>query len=470
MRRCRMPCVARCGHQPDAGRNPPPDRWPGAYVLAKKRLAAARDRVTELRCGRRTGKPIAKGDPIGNLSGATGFTDRVVWMVGFLKWIRLLLGQPVSTSSPFIAEAAAAKAGWRTGAERAPAAGSAQIPSLDGIRAVSIAIVFLAHSGASDLIPGGFGVTVFFFLSGFLITTLLAREQDRHGAISLRAFYLRRVLRLLPPVLIVLAAATALVLGGLVEGDLSIPTFLSQIFFYYNYHAQMPGVGTSVNGLGILWSLSVEEHFYLVWPVLFIAIARGWIGIGGVLVLLAGILAWRYVRMAVLGADEWTLYISTDTRFDSLLYGCLLALMVWRGHAARVFPQAFAARAILIGGALVVLLATFVIRDDAFRSTFRYTVQGIALMPLFYYAVHRPRDLVFRPLNWAPLRMVGLWSYTIYLCHFVIIEALVHTGFGQIGDARLIGLSAVLSCGFAALVYHVVEQPMKPLRAQLSGH
>lgn len=344
------------------------------------------------------------------------------------------------------------------------------IPALDGFRAVSIAIVFFSHAGVSDLIPGGFGVTVFFFLSGFLITTLLTREQDNHGRIALKAFYLRRVLRLSPPILITMVAATALVLAGLAEGDLSVATYLSQLLFYYNYHLLMAESGSSVEGFGVLWSLSVEEHFYLIWPVVFISIARGWFGIKGVLLLLAAILVWRYIRMTVFGNGEWVIYVSTDTRFDSLLYGCLLALLIWRGHAERLFPKRLAARALLICTAFVILLICFLVQNDTFRSTFRYSLQGIALMPLFYYATQRPGDMLFRPLNWAPLRMVGMWSYTIYLCHLVIIEALIHNDISQLGEPLLVGLSAVLSCGFAALVYRCAEKPLKPLRTRLTGH
>lgn len=347
---------------------------------------------------------------------------------------------------------------------------TAYIPSLDGLRAVSIGLVFCAHAGVSDLIPGGFGVTVFFFLSGYLITTLLVREHDRYGHVALGAFYLRRVVRLGPPILITLAAATALALAGLAGGDMSPTAYLSQLFFFFNYYGLTEGAQSSVEGLDVLWSLSVEEHFYLIWPLLFLAIAHGRLGLGAVLALLAGILAWRAVRAMVFGHDEWAIYISTDTRFDSLLYGCLLALLAGRGQAARLFPDAAPVRIGLIAGALAVLAVTFVVRDELFRSTLRYTLQGLALMPLFHYAVARPGDLLFRPLNWAPVRQVGLWSYTIYLCHFVIILALERNGVAEIGDPLLIGLAAVLSCGFAALVYRLAEAPLKPLRARLTGH
>ena len=352
----------------------------------------------------------------------------------------------------------------------ASSSGSSYIPALDGFRAVSIAIVFLSHAGVSDLIPGGFGVTVFFFLSGFLITTLLTREQDKHGRISLRAFYLRRLLRLSPPILIAMFAATVVVFTGLAAGDLAISTYLSQLFFYYNYHMLMTEDGSSVEGFNVLWSLSVEEHFYLIWPVLFIAIARGWFGINGIVLLLAAILVWRLVRMVVFGHGEWKIYISTDTRFDSLLYGCLLALLVWRGHAERLFPAALPARAFLICMAFAILLISFLVQNETFRSTLRYTLQGIALMPLFFYATRRPQDLLFKPLNWSPVRMVGMWSYTIYLCHLVIIEALIYNDISQLGEPLLIVLSAALSCGFSALVYRFAEKPLKPLRARLTGH
>lgn len=357
----------------------------------------------------------------------------------------------------------------RAGARPLALRSAGHIPSLDGLRAVSIVIVFLSHAGVSGLIPGGFGVTVFFFLSGFLITTLLTREQDRHAAVSLRAFYLRRVLRLSPPILITLAAATGLVLVGLAQGEMSIPVYLSQIFFYYNYYS-LYNADNSVLGLDILWSLSVEEHFYLIWPVLFIGVAKAWIGLRGVALLLGLILAWRIFRVVGLGDSEWEIYVSTDTRLDSILYGCLLALLIWRGHAARIFPDDAAPRLLWIAGALAVLLASFLIRGEIFRSTLRYSLQGLALAPLFYYAVSRSTDLPFRPLNWGPVRQLGVWSFTIYLCHLVIIEALVRNGVGQPGELRLILLAAGLSCAFAALVDRFAERPLRPLRARLTGH
>jgi len=351
-----------------------------------------------------------------------------------------------------------------------PKARPGYIPSLDGLRAISILIVFASHAGVSDKIPGGFGVTVFFFLSGYLITSLLITEHDRHGHIALGTFYLRRVVRLGPPLLVTLAVALVAAAADLVEGDMDPRAVLSQIFFYYNYHMLYGGGGDSVEGFGILWSLSVEEHFYLIWPALFILIATGRLVLGHLGALLAAIVAWRAVRFFMLGDVEWTIYVSTDTRFDSLLYGCLLALMARRGLADRVFPPGAGARWGYLAVALAVLLLSFLYRDEAFRSTLRYTVQGLALMPIFHYAVTQSDHWLFRPLNWAPVRRIGVYSYTIYLAHFVIIGGLTYQGFSQPGAPVFIAAAAVLSVVYAHLVYRYAERPFQPLRKRLTGH
>lgn len=346
--------------------------------------------------------------------------------------------------------------------------GPSHIASLDGIRAVSIALVIVAHCGFGNFVPGGFGVTIFFFLSGYLITTLLAREWDAHGQIAFGAFFMRRVLRLGPALVVTLACAMALLRMGQVGGELDPKTLLSQLLFFWNYYAiHVDGSGT-IQGLGILWSLSVEEHFYLLWPVMFVLIARRVIGLRSIGVLLFAILAWRSCRYFVLGDGAWVVYISTDTRFDSLLYGCFLALMQWRGAAERVFPQHLMWIWVVVG--LLLLLCSLLFRDPDFRATLRYSVQGVGLMPLFYYAITRPEVWLFRPLNWNVLRRVGEWSYGMYLAHLVIIFALVQGGVAQFGAGRLILIAGALSVGYAAFVHIVFERPLKPLRLRLAGH
>lgn len=130
---------------------------------------------------------------------------------------------------------------------------------------------------------------------------------------------------------------------------------------------------------------------------------------------------------------------------DSLLYGCLLALMVWTGRAETLFPDAARYRWAWLAGAGLLLLVSLAIRDESFRTTLRYRVQGLALMPIFHYAVSRPTDILFRWLNAAPIRRIGQWSYAIYLGHFVIIGASVRSGIGELGSPIMVALAAVLS-------------------------
>ena len=146
------------------------------------------------------------------------------------------------------------------------AAGSFHIPSLDGMRALAVMIVFVGHAGLGHIVPGGFGVTVFFFLSGYLITTLLRREYESHGTISLAKFYLRRVYRIFPPLYLVLAILIALQVSGFLQREMSWTAVMAQVFHLTNYYLlAYPSVEAApvVPHTVPFWSLAVEEHFYL---------------------------------------------------------------------------------------------------------------------------------------------------------------------------------------------------------------
>ena len=144
------------------------------------------------------------------------------------------------------------------------------IPSLDGIRAVSFMMVFATHAGANTFISGDFGVTVFFFLSGFLITTLMRSEFDRNGSVNIRHFWLRRALRILPPFYLVALAATLLALILYPPGTVYAPAMTAEVLFYANYWG-IYGINREAPGTGVVWSLAVEEQFYLLFPLLYIS-------------------------------------------------------------------------------------------------------------------------------------------------------------------------------------------------------
>jgi peptidoglycan/LPS O-acetylase OafA/YrhL len=355
----------------------------------------------------------------------------------------------------------------------APRAGF-HVPSLDGLRAVSFLIVFAAHAGA-ELVPGGFGVTVFFFLSGYLITTLLRLEGEKTGHYSLRHFYLRRLLRIWPPFYIVLLGAVALRQSGFLRADTALESHAvaSQLLHFSNYWIATHGWGGVAVGTGVYWSLAVEEHFYLAFPALFILLdRRGWLGTQKAFVfwgLCALVLAWRCFLVFGWKTPTDRTYLCSDTRIDSILFGCALA--VWNNPrldpAGRSPLQSQAVVRTLAVLGFGVLLVSFAVRGAAFRESVRYTLQGAALTPLFVAAIRWPRALVFQPLNWKPMQFIGTLSYTLYLVHQVVLAAFAqHTSLAPFSRASA-ALFASLAIAWA--MYQWVEKPCAKLRRRLSA-
>jgi peptidoglycan/LPS O-acetylase OafA/YrhL len=195
------------------------------------------------------------------------------------------------------------------------------IPSLDGMRTIAFLIVFVAHTGATKIVPGGFGVTVFFFLSGYLITTLLRREYEKNQVINFKHFYLRRIVRIWPGFYLVLFLGTILTLIGVLEGEIQLPAFLSQALHYYNYYQAF--LSTSAEGVapgtGVYWSLAVEEHFYCLFPFLYISLLKMRVSPQRQMLIIWGIclaiLIWRCVLVFGMGADEIaSLFIRYENR------------------------------------------------------------------------------------------------------------------------------------------------------------
>lgn len=209
----------------------------------------------------------------------------------------------------------------------------AYIPSLDGLRAFSIAIVFLAHAGMKEIIPGYFGVLIFFLLSGFLITTLLRLEFEKNGTISLSGFYRRRVYRIWPPFYFFLVLATVVQIFTTVKGRQIDPSMFGlQAAHLANYAIVAYGweKGRAV-GTFLYWSLAVEEHFYLIFPVLYLWMLKADFSRerqGQVLLAVCiAVLLWRCALVFGMDASKERIYVATDTRFDAILFGCWLAVV-----------------------------------------------------------------------------------------------------------------------------------------------
>ncbi|HTR17983.1 MAG TPA: acyltransferase [Acetobacteraceae bacterium] len=370
--------------------------------------------------------------------------------------------------------------------------GRGYILSLDGLRAVSILLVLFSHVGFGAIVPGAFGVTLFFFISGYLITGQLAAEIAASGRVSLRAFYLRRALRLLP------AGLAYILVSGLVfmaaGGWISRGGWAAALAYGANYYDIWIGYRSDLAGIrhpfNILWSLAVEEHFYLLWPVALLALsrwrgpgdggARGWAGamlaVGGLCLLVP---LWRAgLHHACAAGPDWALcgvpgtdgapfrfnrlYQASDTRIDSIAWGALAALLacVRPEGRERGGPGGIAL-------ALVLLAVAFAVPGAWFREVARTSVQGAALAILVPAIIGADTQLR-RALERPAAILLGRASYSLYLWHWAalaIADALA-PGKGPVWLALGLGLSAA----FTVASYRGIERPMLRWRRLAGAH
>jgi peptidoglycan/LPS O-acetylase OafA/YrhL len=338
---------------------------------------------------------------------------------------------------------------------------SGHIGPLDGIRALAVMLVILSHTGLGWIIPGGFGVTIFFFLSGYLITTLMRGEQAKTRKVSLPAFYLRRFLRIMPPLWITMLFGIALGIGGTFEIDWI--GVAAQFTLVVNYTAAF-GHPSGVPYMP-LWSLAVEEHYYLVFPLFYVTVLRhlsGRAAAGLCLALCVLVLAGRLAHV-VAGTDLGNIYVWSHTRIDSILFGAILAL--YRNPAIDRDFRGLGPAAAAAGGLLI--LFTLAVRDPVFRETLRYTLQGVGLYLVFAWVVPS-QGLIARILTSQPARFAGLLSYTLYLSHFLLIH-LIMTHAPALGPVIGPGVGILLSVVYSVAMYVCVERPLAALRKRLHG-
>ena len=343
------------------------------------------------------------------------------------------------------------------------------IPGLDGLRAIAVLIVLVAHFGLGHLVPGGFGVTVFFFISGFLITRLLIAESEKKGGIGLMDFYIRRFIRLIPA-LIGMTVVTSAVHMGLGLGAPTGTEFAAANLYFTNYFqiTQQASGAAPYMSWTPLWSLAVEEHFYLVFPALLVLLGRDWLRVFFVLVAVVAVVPLWRMGVSVMFPDTASLYtyMATDARIDSIAWGCLFSVGL---HLLRG-PDAL--RALIgwvpAGLAVAALLLTFVVRDDMFRQVLRFSVQGAAigvLMLNLYFG--RAFQWAFPVLETAPLRWIGRVSYGLYLWHFPVLDLVRRL---ELGGAATVVVALALSFAVTALSFYFWEQKFVALRKRFGAH
>lgn len=338
------------------------------------------------------------------------------------------------------------------------------LPTLDGWRAIAILGVMIAHGTDALLAPGApyadqtlhvltrygaRGVDLFFGISGFLICSRLLEEYADRGDISLKGFYIRRFLRILPPYLIFLVVIA--VLADTAALPVSGSELLYSATFLRNYwvHAAEAGWYTAH-----LWSLAIEEHFYLIWPALLVALRRRRAILWAAGLALA-IAVWRYIVFHWPGLDPFdpalSRYERTDIRFDGLLWGCVLALAFSRpGLKERLSQWLRPPTWTIACGALVLVIV--------FNPPFALLWQAMLIPLVLAGTVLHPRAAAGRLLESAPARWVGRISYSLYLWQQLFLVAFGITR--PLGAVQQLPLSIAMVFICASLSYYFVERPM----------
>lgn len=345
------------------------------------------------------------------------------------------------------------------------------MPGVDGLRALAVGAVVVYHFGAAWL-PGGFlGVDVFLVISGYLITSLLLAELRQSGRIDLKRFWLRRCRRLLPALFLMLAVVMlAMVIfhpGEVAQLHGALLASMGYVANWYFAFANVPYFEQfgRPSVLQHLWSLAVEEQFYLLWPPI-MAVGMTLFGRRHLLIgVLAGIvgstiLSWVLYEPLV---DPSRIYYGTDTRAVGLLAGVALAFL-WPAHRLRPLPVGRPRLVLnLVGAAgLAGLLALMLTLGDLDALLYRGGFLMVAVTTAAVLAVvAHPSSLLGRAFGLTPLVWLGVRSYGIYLWHWPVLMLTRANQDVPFGGPGLIVLQIALMLGAAALSYHYVEQPFR---------
>jgi peptidoglycan/LPS O-acetylase OafA/YrhL len=342
------------------------------------------------------------------------------------------------------------------------------IPSLDGLRTLSIAIVILSHtksllpapianSGLFRYVIGGglHGVQIFFVISGYLITTLLLREYNRTGTVSFKRFYARRALRIFPPFYTYFAVLAILWIAGVIPEHW--PTYLASATYTFIYLPNPHGWYVEH-----AWSLSVEEQFYLLWPALLLCMQRRARSISLAVAIIA---LMPIVRSALyLAVNNPERVLVTSSSADTLMVGCLLALLGKRAafrQAHRRILNAGSASFLLVMGFLIVPYLSAKLTHGIpgiLTIALGNTVTALSIGGILLYVIHNPQSPAGRFLNLRLIRHIGLISYSLYLWQQLFT-----------GDPTHMHLYVYLCMLIAAeLSFWFIEKPVMHFRTRLS--
>ncbi len=345
-------------------------------------------------------------------------------------------------------------------------------PALDGIRGVAVLCVMFYHleylaPGLRMIVKGGFlGVDVFFVLSGFLITSILIKEREEKGCISLGGFYLRRTLRLVPAfwlfLLVLYLAGETLLPRAEAALIYSENNFLFSFIYLMNWHRAF---GAETGNLNHTWSLAIEEQFYVIWSlILYWAFSGRWtrrqLAAGTAFLILVLILQRAIRTMAGTSID--VLYYSTDTRIDAILIGCLTSMIYcWKLFPNRLWVGAAFDR--LFMAAVITAVSIFVLfgYEDRFLYYGPISLFSISIAVAILWVITREKSIIHSCLEYHSLRWLGKISYGLYLWHFMFYE-FAKSQFEDNLARIFVGMG--LSIGVSALSFYLVESPLLGLK------
>lgn len=338
------------------------------------------------------------------------------------------------------------------------------IPSLNGLRALSILVVILVHLNIRNfherywfplIFDAELGVNIFFVLSGFLITTLLLQEEAAKSTVSLKDFYLRRFFRIFPVYYTLLAVYFILQLCGILH--FSTNSWITSLTYtkYFNWHNDWE--------TGHLWSLSVEEHFYLIWPFIFKYFRRYRVPFAWVIIVAAPVFRMIYIKYPLHYIDNLTIF----QKGDALMWGCLFA----------IYKETLTERLKKIKFIFFYILLVFLLLEYTAKLPLTAFLKTALIAPLgrttgtlgdmlvgilILSSISRPQTGWFRLLNTKALNFTGKLSYSLYIWQQLFFSQDLHA-------AGRFPLNILLIVSVALTSYYIVEQPCLRLKEKFHG-
>lgn len=354
-----------------------------------------------------------------------------------------------------------------------PVTATGRYSHIDAIRAFAVMLVVVAHAGLGHIVPGGSGVTIFFVISGFIITHLVLKEQKQTANFDVKSFYLRRFLKIAPPFLVIVAIPTVIYAQ---RHPIDWADFLSQVFFVFNW-VYMTGEHMVLPGSGVVWSLAIEEQFYIVFALLWVIAVKSQRGVALLTATaMAVVVISLLLRLHISYSDfsHRRTYYGTDTRVDGIAYGVLAAIIyqfLSENRANSVARRMLANDWVFLVAA-VLYLFSLVYRNDIFRETFRYSIQAISALLLVLYGLlqteSRFRQWLGTVSNLRLVQIIGLSSYSIYLAHL----SLNHLFGGLLKSwPEPLAILFRITTGVAAgvLVWALIERPVERFKKRLAN-